>query len=70
MALLLLNRVRDGGVVAVVAATASSGCCGGSQCVESAVLAMSVAVSVRVQKYGGLSVHPIGRTRGKATSFS
>jgi hypothetical protein len=30
------------------------------------VLTISVIVSVKAQKYGGLSAQPIGRVRGKA----
>ena len=33
-------------------------------------LAMSAMVSVTVEKMGGEFFHPIGRTRGKATSCS
>jgi hypothetical protein len=36
----------------------------------SRLLVRSATVSVAAQKYGGDSVHPMGRTRGKASSHS
>jgi len=43
---------------------------GGGHPHSAAWLARSTAVSVAAQKYGGDSVHPIGRTKGKATNGS
>ena len=51
----------------VVAATTSRGCGGGDQVEWARSLAKSTIFSVALQKYGGLSVQPMGRTKGKAT---
>ena len=53
-----------------IAAASSSGCLG--YWVRSAMsrFVRSQAVSVNSQKNGGLSVHPMGRTNGKATKGS
>ena len=54
----------------ILAAMASRGCGGATIDEEMAVFARSAAVSVAAQKMGGEFAHPMGSTRGKATSGS
>ena len=67
----LAPGLAGGGIgSSIVAAMSSRGCAGVTMDDAMALLARSAAILVAAQKMGGEFVHPMGKTRGKATKGS